>query len=168
MSASDQQKQRIRQVVFWLGDWATLMGFWIALTGSIRWTALLIGAVVALIGSILSVITEAMTLVKFLPHWRYFFQSRSVIWQIPMGAIYVVRALLMRGPRAASRLHMLPFCPGDENFEAQTRRAVAEALPSMAPASVIIGVDRDAGTVIFHLLGDSSSPPTLRRLGEAQ
>jgi hypothetical protein len=62
----------------------------------------------------------------------------------------------------------LPFHPGGENPESQARRAVGETFPTMAPASVVIGVDRLLGTVVFHLLGTSSPPPTLKRLGEAK
>lgn len=168
MSASEQQESIIWQIVFWIGDWATLMAFWIALTGSFRWTELLIGAGASLVGSIISVATEAMTFVRFLPQWRYLWQSRSVIWQIPLGVISVVGVLFREGKCAAGHIRFVPFEPGGEEAESQTRRAVAETFPSMAPASIVIGVDRGMGVVIFHLLGSSSPPPTLQRLGEAK
>lgn len=168
MSSGVQQESVTWQVIFWLGDWATLMAFWVALTGSFRWTELLIGVGASLIGSILSVATEAMTLARFLPHWRYAWRSRSVLWQIPLGVIVVSLELLRHGRHATGRVHSLPFDPGRDNAESQARRAVAEAFPTMAPASVVIGVDRARKAVIFHLLGTGSPPPTLRRLGETE
>ena len=168
MAGRRQQESLISQTLFWIGDWATLMAFWIALTGSLRWTGLLVGAGASLIGSLISVATEAMTLVRFLPHWQYVWKSRSVLWQLPLGTISVLRTLAQHHGRATGRVHSISFEPGGESAEAQARRAVAEAFPSMAPASVVIGVDRDGGTVLFHLLGTDSPPPTLERLRDAQ
>jgi len=166
--AASKQQERTTELVFWIGDWAVLMAFWIALTGGFRWPELLIGAGAALVGSIVSVATEAVTVTHFLPHWRYLWRSRSVIWQIPLGAIWVLGALFRKGRRARGEMGVLPFDPGGEDAESETRRAVAEAFPTMGPASVVIGVDHDKRVVIYHLLGSSSPPPTLQRLGEAK
>ncbi|HEX5412557.1 MAG TPA: Na+/H+ antiporter subunit E [Terriglobia bacterium] len=167
MTASDQQ-ERIKEVVFWIGNLVTLIAFWIALTGSFRWPELLIGAGAAVIASIASVATEATTLPHFLPHWRYVWRSRGVIWQIPLGVIFVLRALWREGRHASGQVGFVPFDPGGEDAESETRRAVAEAFPTITPGSIVIGVDRDARVVIFHLLGSSSPPPTLEQLGEAK
>ena len=166
--AAGKQQERITELAFWIGDWVTLMAFWIALTGSFRWTELLIGAGASLIGSIISVAIEAVTVTHFLPHWRYLWRSRSVIWQIPLGAISVLGALWRKGRRTSGGMGFLSFDPGGEDAESETRRAVAEAFPTMGPASVVIGIDRDMKAVIFHLLGSSSPPPTLQRLGGAK
>jgi multisubunit Na+/H+ antiporter MnhE subunit len=167
MSGGVKEESVVSQFVFWIADWATLMAFWIALTGSFRWTELLIGAGASLIGSIASVVADEMTLVRFLPHWQYVWKARSVLWQIPMGVLSVVGAVIRHDGRATGRAHFVPFDPGSENAESQARRAVAETFPTMAPASVVIGVDRGMGVVIFHLLGTTSPPPTLKRLGES-
>lgn len=168
MSGAQEQESVISQIVFWIADWATLMAFWVALTGSFRWTELLIGAGASLIGSIISVVADELTLVRFLPNWRNLWKARSVIWQIPLGVVSVVGAVMRHDGRATGRVHAVPFDPGGEDAKSQTRRAVAETFSSMAPASVVIGVDRGMGVVIFHLLGTNSPPPALTRLGEPE
>lgn len=144
------------------------MAFWVALTGSFRWTELLVGAGAALVGALISTAAEAMTLVRFLPHWQHLWKARGVIWQIPVGVGSVVGILFREGRGATGRIHSVRFYPGEETSRDQARRAVAETFPTMAPGSVVLGVDREAGIVVFHLLGTSSVPPTLRRLGESQ
>jgi multisubunit Na+/H+ antiporter MnhE subunit len=168
MSGGEQKESIVSQVVFWVGDWMALMAFWIVLTGNFRWTELLIGAGASLLGSIVSVAAESMNIARFLPHWRYLWQSRAVIWQMVIGVWVVMGSLIRHDGRAAGRVHAIPFDPGGEDAESQARRAVAETFPTMAPASVVIGVDRGMGAVVFHLLGTSSVPPTLQRLSEAE
>ena len=91
-----------------------------------------------------------------------------MIWHIPSDVFSVMGAVVKHGGRATGRIHSIPFEPGGENAESQARRAVAETFPTTAPASIVIGVDRGMGAVIFHLLGTSSPPPILQRLGETE
>ena len=109
MAGREKQESLVFQILFWIGDWATLMAFWIVLTGSLNWPGLLVGAGASLIGSVISVVIEAMTFVRFLPHWRYVWKSRSVIWQIPLGTISVVQTFAQHGGRATGRVHSMSF-----------------------------------------------------------
>ena len=167
VSSDGQQESVATQVLFWVGDWSVLMALWIALTADTSLPNLGIGAAAALIGSILSVLTESMNVGRFAPHGRYLWDSRGVLLQLPLGVLVMLR-ILLSGKCPAGQLYITPFQPGGSNASDEARRAVAEAFPTMTPTSVVLGIDQRHRRAVFHLLGSDSVPPTLRRLRESQ
>ncbi|TMA33768.1 MAG: hypothetical protein E6J88_00480 [Deltaproteobacteria bacterium] len=69
------------------------------------------------------------------------------------------------GRSAESLFFSVPFDAGGDDDESAFRRALAVAYTSATPNSVVIGIDRKRGLLIYHQLRKSRIAEMTRRLG---
>ncbi|HEV2135147.1 MAG TPA: Na+/H+ antiporter subunit E [Terracidiphilus sp.] len=101
-----------------------------------------------------------MRLADFLEGWQ-------VPWTLITGALQVIAVLakdLTTGPRAASIFCAVPFeraADGTGMF----RRVLAVSFTSISPNTIVIGVDRQRGLLLYHAICPVKLPEMTQSLG---
>ena len=105
---------------------------------------------------------------RILPWWLL--RSWRLLWRIPSdiamvcaeAVLQLVRPRPVRGVLRATRFSAVEPDPGHTG-----RRAVAETVGSVAPNTIVIGVDAESGLLLVHQLRRHGSPEDLdvTRLG---
>jgi hypothetical protein len=78
----------------------------------------------------------------------------KVATDIVLVSLSAFRALLRRGPRQGS-FRAVRFAGGEDQRHETGRRALAEALGSFAPNTVVVGIDDERGLILAHQLWQS-------------
>jgi hypothetical protein len=84
-----------------------------------------------------------------------------LVWKVP-GDIAIVCweavAQLVRPRRVRGEFRAAPFKATAETPPATGRRAIAETLGSVAPNTIVVGVDADRGLILVHQLRRQGGP----------
>lgn len=148
---------------------AVWFGLWLLLEQKFTADELIIGAVCALVAGAATTIVWGDHLTSFAADPRLLAQA----WRLPAimlsgtWEIFSVLALhLFTRRKAESLLLTVPFDAGrGDDPEAVARRALAIAYTTMTPNFVIIGIDPEAGTLLYHQIRKSDVPELTKRLG---
>lgn len=76
--------------------------------------------------------------------------------QVPKGIVIVCAEVLAQTVAPRKRrgaIETEPFATGEDRPHDMGRRALAESSRSLAPHTIVLGVDPDAGTLVQHRLG---------------
>lgn len=87
--------------------------------------------------------------------WRWMARAPRVLASVPQQIAWVSWEAIVQlvRPRAQrGRFRAVAFRAGGGDAEAVGRRAVAEALGSVAPNTIVIGVDGDSDLLLVHQL----------------
>jgi multisubunit Na+/H+ antiporter MnhE subunit len=144
-----------RRVGAWLAWWVLLMSFWVILDNSVATDELLAGAGAAATGALLAelVTYQAATRLRMRIEWAAlaFRLPREVARDtaIVFAALY---RRLAQGEDPPSGFRERPARYGDDTAAGQTRRALLIGGTSVAPNTVVLGIDRDRDVMIIHQL----------------
>jgi hypothetical protein len=69
---------------------------------------------------------------------------------LPLTRVLIERGILRR--RTESRLEETPFSALSDSGEDAAERALAEALGSLAPNTIVVGLDHERGVLVTHRL----------------
>jgi hypothetical protein len=99
---------------------------------------------------------------------RWLLSAASLLWRIPSDIVIVCREAVsqLRSPQATRGVfRAAAFGAVQGTPEAVGRRALVETLGSMAPNTIIVGVDADRGLLLVHQLRRDGEPEDLDPLG---
>jgi multisubunit Na+/H+ antiporter MnhE subunit len=147
--------------LLWLGLWLLLEQKWAA-------DELLIGAACALVAALATEAAWGVHLTSFAARPRLLLQAWRLPWIYLSGTveIFTVLALhLFTRRKAASLLREVRFDAAPDDPQASARRALAIGYTTMTPNFVIIGIDQERCTMLYHQLRATEVPEMTRRLG---
>jgi multisubunit Na+/H+ antiporter MnhE subunit len=148
----------------WLAAWFGSAVLWLVLTDSVRVEELLAGALVSALAATAAEFVRRQRVAPQAVRPRYALR----VWRVLLGAIpdvarltraafaQVVQRRPVRGTVVA-----IPFGHTGDEPDAAARRALAIGLGSVAPNSVVIGVDRESGLLLVHQLESTREPDDL-------
>jgi multisubunit Na+/H+ antiporter MnhE subunit len=153
-----------RGALFWLAAWVASAAFWMVLTDSVHIVELLAGAVIAALAATAAEVVRRSRLARQALRPRY----ALGVWRVLLRAIPDVGRLtraafaqtLQRRP-VRGELVAVPFPHTADDPDSAARRAIAVGLGSIAPNSIIVGVDREAGVLLVHQLEPTRNPDDL-------
>jgi multisubunit Na+/H+ antiporter MnhE subunit len=158
----------VRRLVHVAAFSAAWFGLWLLLVEKLTPDELGVGAFCALLAGAATEVVWGEHLASFAAKPRMFAQ----VWRLPWialsdtWAIFVVLALhLFTREKASSQLRTVRFDPGRDDPHAGARRALAIALTTMTPQFVVIGIDDEEGTMLYHQIRKGEVPEMTRRLG---
>jgi multisubunit Na+/H+ antiporter MnhE subunit len=133
----------------WLGWWVVLTVLWLALADSRRLEEVVAGALVGALGATASVVVRGHREVVLRPRPRWVLEALRPILRWPRDLVALSGALVRR---PTGRIVEEPFEATGEDPRAAARRALAVAGGSLAPNTIVVGIDADRGVIVRHEL----------------
>lgn len=155
-------------VRLWLLAWLASAAFWMVLTDSVRVAELVAGVgVAALAATALEVVRRQRVAEQGLHPVLLLRGGRALLRILPDVGRLTRAAFAQLAERKESRgvVVALPFAASGDDPESRARRAAAERFGSIAPNTLVVGVDPDSGLLLAHQLEATRKPSDLDPLG---
>lgn len=133
----------------WLIWWVLLTALFVVLSDSRRLEVLVVGALVGAFGATAAVVVRAHRDVVLRPRPGQMVAAARGLLSWPRDLAALAAALVRRPP---GRIVEEPFDATGEDPESATRRALAVAGGSLAPNSIVVGIDAERGVLVRHEL----------------
>lgn len=139
----------------WLIWFVLLYALYLLLADNAVLPELLTGVVAAAIGATGTVLVRSQRTRLLKPRVRMLKGAGRPVLGIfgdlvPLTRVLVTHGVLRRPP--AGRIEERPFTALSDSGEDAAERALAEALGSLAPNSIVVGLDRERGVLLTHRL----------------
>ena len=152
----------------WLVQFAIAFALWHLYVGKLQPDEALFAAGGAAIAATASKIVFEKHIAPLRAQWRHV----AEIWRMPKELVtggwqitaVLLRQIFLREP-APSLFISVPFDAGGDDDESAFRRALAITYTTATPNSVVIGIDRERGLLVYHQVRKSPVPEMIRRLG---
>ena len=151
----EQERALAGRVGSWLAWWALLMAIWIILDWSLDVAELLVGAGVAAAGAVAAELVGHQTNSHFRARIKWLIPLLRLPGQVIRDTVIVFAALgrlLIRGQQPASGFVEVPKAWGDESPAGVSRRVLLVGGTSVAPNTVVLGMDRERDVMVVHHL----------------
>lgn len=152
----------------WIIQWAVLAGAWLVFVGTFDAAESYVGAIVAALGAVASNVVLERRIVAFYVRPRLLLIGARIFRDVAADTLVVLAVLAERmlGAREpAAKLVAVPFGACGDDKRSAARRAMAIAFTTIAPNSLVLGIDRERRRAVFHQLRDAPTPPPLVELG---
>ena len=154
----------LRLGLAWAATWAVLAATWLLLTDTRRFPELMLGVVAAAIAATASELVRAQRIGRIRPRLGMLRGLPRAVARIPADlALLAVSATqqAVRPRRVRGSFLALPFQAGDGGSESHARHALAEAVGSLAPNTIVVGVDVGRDLLLVHQLVRRAHPDAL-------
>lgn len=148
-----------RQAVRVVASWATLVAFWLLLTGSFALNELVVGAIAV------GIATFANRTVRRCEPRRLRLEVRALAgvlplpWHVVRDTFVLARVLGRRilGRPHRGALRVIPFDAPGTDARSTARRALAVLIISTPPNRYVVAIDRRRGRLLVHELAKEAS-----------
>jgi hypothetical protein len=152
---------RLRRIAFRLGGFVLAGAFYLLLIDTTDLPELYVGIAAAVIAALAFEVSreQGFAEVSLSPLWLR--GAWRLLERVPVDAVRVGAAAvaqLVRPRRARGRLHAIPFDACADEPRDAGRRALAEALGSLPPNTIVIGIDTERGLLLAHQLAPGGRP----------
>jgi multisubunit Na+/H+ antiporter MnhE subunit len=144
-----------RRAGAWLAWWVLLMSFWVALDDSVATDELLAGAGAAALAAFLAELVTYQAAARMRVRAGWLARVLGLPGRVAGDTVIVFAALwrrLAHGEEPPSGFRRRPVGYGDDTAEGRVRRTLLIGAASLAPNSIAVGLDREAGTMVIHQL----------------
>lgn len=151
----EQERALAGRVGSWLAWWVLLMAIWIILDWSLDVAELWVGAGVAAAGAVAAELVGHQTGSHFRARIKWLIPLLRLPGQVICDTVIVFAALgrlLIRGQQPASGFVEVPKAWGDESPVGVSRRVLLVGGTSVAPNTVVLGMDRERDVMVVHHL----------------
>ena len=141
------------------------MGLWVAVDDNIGLAELVAGAGAAALAALLTEVALHQAGTPIAVRARWLATAYRLPGQVLGDTVLVFRALarqLVRGEPPPSGFRELPIRAGDPEDQtgaAVTRRVLLVGAGSLAPNTVVLGIDQDRGVMVVHQLVPNEGRP---------
>jgi hypothetical protein len=136
----------------WLGWWILLIALFVVLSDSRRLEVLVLAVIIGALGATATAVVRGHRDVVLRPRPRWVLDALRGFLRWPGDLVRLARALFLRpeGRIVEERFE----ATGDDPHDA-ARRALAVAGGTLAPNSIVVGIDADRGVLVRHdLMGE--------------
>ncbi|MBV8539890.1 MAG: Na+/H+ antiporter subunit E [Pseudonocardiales bacterium] len=151
----EEERPFARRARSWLVWWALLMSLWVVLDYSLALAELLVGAGVAAVGAFLTELVADQAASHFRMRMRWLVPVLALPGRVARDTVIVFGALfrqLVQGAEPTGGFSAVTTAWGDESARGRTRRALLVAGTSMAPNTLVLGIDRERAVMVVHHL----------------
>jgi multisubunit Na+/H+ antiporter MnhE subunit len=144
-----------RRVGSWLVWWVLMMSFWVMIDDSISTDELLVGAGAAALAALLAELVTYQAATRFRMRIEWLVPALCLPGQVARDTVIVYRALwrrLVHGEQPPSAFLELPARFGDDTPEGITRRTLLVGGTSVAPNTIVLGLDSKRDVMVVHRL----------------
>jgi len=158
------------KVVLWrVTGWAFLFVAWLSFAASLNAEEWVFGTLAATAGVLAFQVSTRAEPLCFAPSFQALLQA----WRLPSlilhGTWILVEELsrTIQGKRRHSGFRLASFHATAAGKTAAARRALAILFGTLPPNSLVIGIDRESGVILFHQLRKEPLPRIVRRVESA-
>ena len=155
-----------RRVGFWIAWYVPLVVLWLAFVDTFAAEEVALGLVAAAVAATAAELVRSQDLVRFQLDPRWLRDVHRLPWQV-LRDCWLLAAALWRhctGRPVRGTFRVVPFPVEADDARSAARRALATALVSVAPNTVVVGVEGGEGEMVVHQLvpePGSPVPPSL-------
>jgi hypothetical protein len=153
-----------RRVVAWTIGWVLAAALYLLLIDITDLPELIVGAGAAVLAATGLELAREQGIVGESIRWRWLLGLYRPLLRVPADIVIVsltaLRGVADRRARYGS-FRALPFASGGERQLASGRRALAEAVGSLAPNTFVIGIDEHRELILAHQLRRKPSRQTI-------
>jgi multisubunit Na+/H+ antiporter MnhE subunit len=155
-----------RRVGFWIAWYVPLVVLWLAFVDTLAAEEVALGLVTAAVAATAAELVRSQGLVRFHLDPRWLRDVHRLPWQV-LRDCWLLAAALWRhctGRPVGGGVRVVPFPVEADDARSAARRALATALVSVAPNTVVVGVEGGEGGMLVHQLvpePGSPVPPSL-------
>jgi multisubunit Na+/H+ antiporter MnhE subunit len=145
----------------WLIWWALLAALWLALVDTVVVPELVVGAIAAALAAPGAVIVRGQRQLLLRPRLAWVRCAGGPLRRTVTDLVPLARALWRRGVRRRDErgaMTELPYAAVAVDPEAATHRVFTQALGSLAPNTLVVGVDADRRVLLVHQLVPTADP----------
>jgi multisubunit Na+/H+ antiporter MnhE subunit len=143
---------------------AVVGGFYLLLIDTTSLPELYAGAAATALGAACWQAVRRSGEIRMSPRVPWLLRSFAVVAKIPADTARVSFAAvdqLVRPRKRRGVLRAVPFPDVSPDAHGEARRALAEALGSLTPNTIVIGVDQERGLLLAHQLRRTGEPRSL-------
>ncbi len=145
----------LRRTVYWSVQFAVLLVVWLLFVDSQVWSEIVVGIGAAILAATAGEAVRRQEPPRFFPEARWVMEIRRVPARILGDCVLLARNLwrtVFTNEPAAGSFVAVPFGPGRERKGSPARRALAILYTTLPPNSIVIGIDRQRGRMLVHVL----------------
>jgi multisubunit Na+/H+ antiporter MnhE subunit len=156
----------VRFGVLLVSAWAGFLGLWFVFVYQLSLMELLAGAAVAAITVVASEISLRAIPLDFKPEARWLVGVFTLPVIVVKDMVVLVRVLgrLVAGQKIHSLFQVTHFDASVEGSRASAKRVLAVAFTTVSPNSIVLGIDRKSGLLLFHELEKTPLPRIIQEL----
>lgn len=133
---------------------ASLFGLWLGLVGTVAWLELVAGACAAVVGAAAFEGVRSQGLFRYRLEPRVAVRAWRFAYRIPFDVAVLLLALarsVLRGRLVHGRFRAVPFPAGARDASTSAgRRAVATAVATTAPNTIVVDIDEETKLALVH------------------
>lgn len=161
------QDRVLKAVIFSSVEFLFLLGLWMLFVSQTQRAELVAGIFAAAFGAVADGLVKSKRLARFRPRLKWLALFALEPWYVLTGSAAIMWALGRRlmGKKSEAQFRVVPFPAGGNDPESAARRALAITLTTVSPETIVVGIDRERGLMLLHLIAPASIPKIARRLG---
>ena len=146
---------------FWIGWFLPLMVLWLAFVDTFATAEVVLGLVAAAVAATAAEVVRSQDLVRFRMEPRWLRDIHRLPWQVLRDCWVLAVALWrhLRGHPVRGVFRVVPFPSEADDARSAGRRALATALVSVAPNTLVVGVEGGEGEMLVHQLVPEPGSP---------
>ena len=150
----------LRRLKFWIAWFLPLLALWLAFVGTLATAEVVLGLVAAAVAATAADLVRAQDLVRFRMEVRWLRGLGGIPWQVLRDTWLLAAALWrhLRGRPVRGVFRVVPFPTEPDDARAAARRALATGIVSVAPNTMVVGVEDDQGMLVHQLVPQPGSP----------
>ena len=164
--------RNVKGVVLFLVSSAVLFLLWALLTSGFKAQESLLGIFAAIFSALVYQLIRVKSGRIFDPSLRDVLEAWRLPWYLLSDSWVIVHVLfrdLLGTEKAGSFYRSVSFGVGDSQDRREiARRALATAYTTVAPNSIVVGIDAKRKQMLFHQLRKSSVPKMTKNLGAGE
>ncbi len=154
---------------FWLQlviAWLSFVGLWFLFVYQLSLTELIAGAGAAAVTIVGLELSLKVVPLRFQPELRWLLLMLRLPGTVirDMGVLVRIFFRLITGKKIPGLFQVTDFSALGEGPRANARRALAVVFTTVSPNSVVVGIDRKTGLLLFHELEATPVPQILKEL----
>jgi multisubunit Na+/H+ antiporter MnhE subunit len=158
----------LRRLRFWTAWYLPLVGLWLAFVDTLAPAEVVLGLVAAAVAATAAELVRAQGLVRFRLEPRWLRGVAGVPWRV-VGDTWLLAVALWRhltGRPVRGVFRVVPFPSEADDARSGARRALVTGIVSVAPNTMVVGVEGGEGVMLVHQLVPEPGSPVPRSLLE--
>jgi multisubunit Na+/H+ antiporter MnhE subunit len=150
-----------RRAGFWIAWYVALVVLWLAFVDTLAWEEVAAGLVAAAVAATAAEIVRSQDLVRFRLEPRWLRGLSGLPWQVVRDTWLLTAALWRHttGRPVHGTFRVVPFPSEADDARSAARRALVTAVCSVAPNTVVVGVEGGEGEMLVHQLVPEPGSP---------